>query len=524
MKRPSALVPVIAGFSVMLILMAAVTAIGATYIRILSEQLTAIVAERNEKAELATAMRAVHEARYQALMLASNMGDPFLRDEAIMRFARMAREFILAREKFLALPLDDDELALWTRIRQEVRGVEQNAEQAVGLLQDDRLEEARHLIHQNLLPVQESMMMEWSRLVAMQRAKNQAAMDEARQASAKARQLTVALSAGALVVGLVIAVFVIRLSRRLEKELFEEKERAQVTLHAIGDAVLRFDGDRRIRYLNPVAEQLLGTSLTAATGQSVDAVMHLFNKHDRQELTQALVADTLGGNHTSLPDSASLLSASGLEYEVEGSCAPIHTPEGEIMGGVLVMRDVTEDREMHRKLLWQADHDSLTSLMNRRAFEERLARTLSSKRAGDFPMSILYIDLDHFKPVNDTVGHAAGDELLRRIASLMQDRIRDTDVLARMGGDEFAIVLNACPDDMAERIARDVKDSVGGFSFQWDGKTFQVGASIGVVHVPPHWSTLDECLAAADAACYKAKQNGRANVMVHNHDNHQGAS
>lgn len=515
MKRPSALVPVIAGFSVMLILMAAVTAIGATYIRILSDQLTAIVAERNEKAELATAMRAVHEARYQALMLASNMADPFLRDEEIMRFSRMAREFIQARDKFLALPMDDAELGLWTQIRREVQAVEGDADHAIGLLQAERLEEARRLISQTLLPTQESMMSEWSKLVAMQRAKNQAAMSEARQASAKARQLTVALSASALVVGLIIAVFVIRLSRRLEKDLFEEKERAQVTLHAIGDAVLRFDGEKRIRYLNAVAEQLLGASASSVLDQPVESVMHLFDKTDRTDLTLPMVDDTLAGKHTNLPGTASLRSASGLEYEVEGSCAPIHAPEGEIMGGVLVMRDVTESREMHRKLLWQADHDSLTNLMNRRAFEERLSISLGSKRAGDFPMSLLYIDLDHFKPVNDTAGHAAGDEVLKQLAYVMQSRIRDTDFLARMGGDEFAIVLNTCPDDMAERIAQDIKDSISKYAFEWEGVSFKLGASIGVVHVPPHWSTLDECLAAADAACYKAKQNGRANVMVH---------
>lgn len=499
----------------MLILMAAVTAIGATYIRILSDQLTAIVAERNEKAELATAMRAVHEARYQALMLASNINDPFQRDEEIMRFSRMAREFIQARDKFLALPMDDAELGLWTRIRREVRAVEGDAERVVELLQAERLAEARRLISRTLLPVQESMMSEWTRLVAMQRAKNQDAMDEARQASARARRLTVALSAGALVVGLIIAVFVVRLSRRLEKDLFEEKERAQVTLHAIGDAVVRFDGEKRIRYLNPVAEQLLGDSASSVLGQPVETIMHLFDRTDRNDLTLPLVEDTLDGRHASLPGTASLRSASGLEYEVEGSCAPIHTPEGEIMGGVLVMRDVTESREMHRKLVWQAEHDSLTNLMNRRAFEERLSRGLGSKRAGDFPMSLVYIDLDNFKPVNDTAGHAAGDELLKQLAYLMQTRIRDTDLLARMGGDEFAIVLNSCPQDMAERIARDLQDSISKFAFKWEDMSFKLDASIGVVHVPPHWSTLDECLAAADAACYKAKQNGRGNVMVH---------
>lgn len=515
MKRPSALVPVIAGFSIMLILMAGVTAIGATYIRILSDQLTAIVSERNQKAELATAMRAVHEARYQSIMLASNMPDPFLRDEEIMRFSRQAGEFIRAREQFIALPLDETELELWMRIRRQVRAVETVAGQIVGLLQSGNLEAARHMIRQEMLPTQQVMMAEWVELVNLQRSKNQAAMEEARRASAKARQLTVALSAGAFAVGLIIAVFVIRLSRRLEKDLFEEKERAQVTLHAIGDGVLRFDDAKCVRYLNPVAEQLLGTNAATAMGQSLESILHLYEREGRKDLTHALVQDTFQGARSTLPPSTCLMSAPGLEYEVEGSCAPIHTPDGEIMGGVLVMRDVTEAREMHRQLLWQADHDSLTSLMNRRAFEEKLSRTLSSKRSGDFPMSLLYIDLDHFKPVNDTAGHAAGDELLRQLANLMQSRIRDTDVLARMGGDEFAIVLHACPHGMAENIARDILDNILQYRFEWQGQAFPLSASVGLVHVPPHWSTLDECLAAADAACYKAKHQGRASVFVH---------
>lgn len=506
----------------MLLLMAGVTAIGTSYIRILSEQLTAIVSERNEKAELATAMRAVHEARYQSIMLASNMHDPFLRDEEVMRFSRMAREFIQARDHFLALPLDEDEARLWSKVRAGVQSVEAIAGQVIHLLQADRLEEARHLVRHALLPTQEAMMEEWSRLVAMQRAKNQAAMGEARQASAKARQLTLALSAGAFVVGLVIAVFVIRLTRRLESDLFGEKERAQITLHAIGDAVVRFDHEQRISYLNPVAERLLGMTAATAMGQSMEAVMRLFDRSHRHDLTSPLVADVLAGNHAALPGSACLLSVPGLEYEVEGSCAPMHTPAGEIMGGVLVLHDVTESREMHRKLLWQAEHDDLTSLMNRRSFEERLARSLGGKRAGDFPMTLLYIDLNQFKPINDTAGHAAGDELLRHLARLMQSRIRDTDLLARMGGDEFAILLRACPDERAAGIAGDIRDSIGRLQFQWEGTRYSVGASIGVVHIPPHWTTLDECLAAADAACYKAKQNGLASVMAY-HDN-QGAS
>jgi diguanylate cyclase (GGDEF)-like protein len=130
-------------------------------------------------------------------------------------------------------------------------------------------------------------------------------------------------------------------------------------------------------------------------------------------------------------------------------------------------------------------------------------------------MSILFIDLDRFKYVNDTAGHAAGDDLLRQLGRLMYTRIREGDLLARIGGDEFGIMLISCPPENAEKIAHLIKDSIANFNLLWNGEKYQVGASIGVVHVPPHWNSMDECLAAADAACYQAKQNGRNQVVVH---------
>lgn len=515
MNRPSALVPVIAGFSVMLILMAAVTAIGVTYVRVLSSQLTAIVSERNEKSELATTMRAIHEARYQSLMLASNLDDAFARDEEIMRFAARAIDFIKARDKFLALPLDEAELNLWNSIRQHVRSVETVAGQATSLLQAGDLPRARALIASNLLPQQEAMMAEWRSLVELQRMHNQAALANARSASDKAQQLTLLLSASAVLVGLIIAVFVVRLSRRLEDALFAEKERAQVTLQAIGDAVVCFDEKHQIHYLNPVAESLLGARAATTLGQPVESVMYLFDRNNGQALTTTVVEHTLSGLQSRLPVASSLCSAQGIHYEVEGTCAPIHVSNGSCVGGVLVMRDVSDAREMHRKLTWQADHDELTGLLNRRAFEEKVAKNITSQRAAEFPLSLLYIDLDYFKRVNDSAGHAAGDELLRQIAKLMQSQLRESDTLARMGGDEFAAVLLSCPDQVAERIARAISDCVASHVFTWEGTTHLLGASVGVVHVPPRPTSLDECLAAADHACYQAKQNGRGTVVVH---------
>lgn len=516
MKKPtSALVPVIAGFSVMLMLLLAVTAIGVTHIRLLSSQLTAIVQERNQKSEYAATMRGLHEARFQSLLLASSMDDAFLRDEEIMNFSQMAREFIQVRDLFLALPLDNAERDLWENMRGDVRQVETLTEQVLELLQSNKLPQARNFIKQALAPHQASMMQAWVKLLELQREKNQQAMTMAHAARDRAQNLAIALSVAAMLVGVIIAVFVVRLSRRLEKDLFEEKERAQITLHAIGDAVLRIDENLLTCYLNPVAEKLVGYSSREAMGEPISNVLRLFEKEGLKEITVRISQEALRGAPCALPPGTGLMSSQGMEYEIEGVCSPIHTPEGDIIGAVLVLRDVTEAREMQRKLLWQANHDSLTGLTNRRAFEERVTRTLGSKRASEFPVSILFIDLDRFKYVNDTAGHAAGDDLLRQLGRLMYTRIREVDLLARLGGDEFGIMLVSCPPEVAEKIAHLIKESIANFSFVWDDVRYQVGASIGVVHVPPHGTSLDECLAAADTACYKAKQSGRNMIVVH---------
>jgi len=331
-RAPSALVPVVAGFSVILLLLLAVTAIGVTHIRHLSNQLAAIVSERNQKAEFAVAMHGLHEARYQSLMLASSLDDPFLRDEEMMRFSRMAGDFIHIRDRFLALPLDADELGLWNETRGEVRLVEKHAGQIFDLLRRDALDAARGKIRQELRPLQQRMMQGWARLLDLQRDKNELARQDALAARDRAQALAMALSAAAMLVGGGIAVFVVRLSRRLEKDLFEEKERAQVTLQAIDDGVVRFDKALGTGYLNPAAEQLLGLTSREAAGKPLGDVLRMFDRQTRVDLTTAIAEEIRKGVPVNLPASASLMSAQNMEFEVEGRCSPIHDQDGEVVG------------------------------------------------------------------------------------------------------------------------------------------------------------------------------------------------
>jgi diguanylate cyclase (GGDEF)-like protein/PAS domain S-box-containing protein len=316
----------------------------------------------------------------------------------------------------------------------------------------------------------------------------------------------------ALLVAVGVAVFVVRVSRRLEAELFQERERAVVTLRSLGDAVIRFDQERRVSYLNPAAETLLGTDRKSAASMPAGAVLRLYEREGRADLTARLLDDALAGTAFVLPPSACLLSAQGMEYEVEGKCSCIHDLEGGIIGGVLVMSDVTEARELQRKLLWHSDHDALTGLANRYAFEERLAQLLGGNRAVESISSLLIISLDNLKQVREQAGHARSDDVVREVAHLMKTRVPESDYLARLGEDEFGILLQSSSDAMAEHIAEEISNSVTGFRHAWQGKTYRVGVYIGVVHlseIPP-----EECLAAAYSALHEAEVRGPGSVVV----------
>ena len=182
---------------------------------------------------------------------------------------------------------------------------------------------------------------------------------------------------------------------------------------------------------------------------------------------------------------------------------------------MLVLKDVTRERQHAAQLSHQAQHDALTGLVNRREFEQRLSRALTSAAELDRTHAVLYLDLDRFKEVNDSCGHAAGDELLREISGLFQRSLRERDTLARLGGDEFAVLLENCVSDDATRIAESLRNAVAEFNFAWEGRRFRLGVSVGVVPIAGRRYSVAEVLRIADASCYKAKDAGRDRIHVH---------
>jgi|GEM_PF-3376172 len=304
--------------------------------------------------------------------------------------------------------------------------------------------------------------------------------------------------------------------------LAAEKERLRITLESIGDAVITTDLDRRIDYLNPVAEKLTGYSLERARGLPIEAVFVIVDERTREPMLDPVTRALEKERTVILGDHAMLIGRSGQQFAVQDSASPIRDRDGRIVGAVLVFSDVTESRRLTRQMRHQAAHDELTGLPNRREFETRLECLLADTSPGPAEHSLCYLDLDQFKVVNDTCGHAAGDELLRRIANLFDAEIRPGDTLARLGGDEFAILMTRCPSEEAERIAERIRRTVDSFRFDRDGRTFRVGVSIGLVPIDLLRDSVASVLKAADSACYLAKDGGRNRVHVHRMDDAEG--
>jgi len=297
--------------------------------------------------------------------------------------------------------------------------------------------------------------------------------------------------------------------------LMAEKERATVTLQSIADGVITTDVHGRVEYLNPVAEQLTGWSTAEARGRMLAEVLCVVDDGSRMPLSdpvQRVLA--AGGSSSSQQGDAVLLSKLGKEFAIEETAAPIRDASGHISGVVLAFHDVSRSRQIAAQLSYQASHDDLTGLVNRREFEQRLKQAVQSAAIEGRQHALIYIDMDQFKIVNDTSGHCAGDELLRTVAGLLQNKLRTGDTLARLGGDEFGILLENCPPGQAAAIAECLRDTVSDFRFAWQGKSFTVSLSIGVVDFSGNDMSESDILAAADTACYLAKENGRNRVHV----------
>ena len=304
--------------------------------------------------------------------------------------------------------------------------------------------------------------------------------------------------------------------RSLNDALFQEKERMLITLDSIGEAVISTNEEMLVTFMNPVAEQMSGWSQERAAGKHISTILHITHGRKGPEMENLLLCKLPAVKTT--PDFEQdlvLHNNAGDQFDIHYSITPLNTLEGRIIGCVMVIHDVSESREMLKRLSYSASHDMLTRLPNRSSFEHQLKRLLVS--AGDHHQHhvLAFIDLDRFKAINDTAGHAAGDGLLYELAKLMQSQLRSSDLLARLGGDEFGLLLNDCSVESAREVVQRLVNSINEYRFLWEGRLYRIGASAGLTQINSSNCIASEVMAQADFACYNAKHNGRGQISLY---------
>jgi len=280
-------------------------------------------------------------------------------------------------------------------------------------------------------------------------------------------------------------------------------------LDALGEGVITTDLQGHIAYVNRAAEGLIGRPAADAHGRTLLEVIDLVEEGDRKALGDPVRQCLTTGGRVHVGRRGMVVSGNGEgERSIELSVSPLRDAAGDLAGTVIALRDVTDLRGLTRQMSYQASHDALTGLVNRREFERRLQESLEEAHTGGARHVLCYLDLDRFKSVNDECGHSAGDGLLREVAGLIKDAVRDSDTVGRLGGDEFGILLAGCPLEKARQIADDVVRTVGEFRFVWKDKIFNIGVSVGLVEISRESGSLEDLLGAADSACYVAKRQG----------------
>ncbi len=302
--------------------------------------------------------------------------------------------------------------------------------------------------------------------------------------------------------------------QRTEAALRREKVRALVTLESIGDGVITTDAHGIVTYMNPVCEELTGWSRNEAVGMPLSRILRL-TRQATGEVVLDPVQDCLTRERRCCISGDVVLrgTRNAQEYYIEVVVAPVRE-NGDVVGTVLVLHDVTMLHTMAQQMSYQATHDALTGLINRMEFENRLAALIEDARNSGRCHAMCYLDLDDFKVVNDTSGHAAGDRLLQELAVRLENGLREVDTLARLGGDEFGVLLHDCSLSWARHVAEKLRTIVREYHLQWGEQVHRVGVSIGLVPVDGDSGELSDILSAADSACYVAKDQGRNRVHV----------
>ena len=314
-------------------------------------------------------------------------------------------------------------------------------------------------------------------------------------------------------IGFTVSIRDITRRRQLIRDLHHEKERWFVTLKSIGDAVMTTDERGLVTYLNPLAEELTGWRSDEAQGNPVSGVFRIVNEYTRAPVENPVERVLEQGMVVGLANHTLLLCKDGREISIEDSAAPVRDSEGNVQGCVIVFRDVTEKRKLEQRIQYQANYDALTGLPNRHLFQDRLGQAIVRAQRSGRLFALLYLDVDHFKNINDRLGHPFGDYVLVELGRRFRNIIRETDTIARIGGDEFAIILEELSDRHEALVLGRRLMNEAGAPIRINHAKSGLTVSIGIALYPGDGTDATDLVRNADIALYQVKKSGRNNIQ-----------
>jgi len=498
----------IASFSFVITLMTLIIIISISEFKNTSVQLHEIVNVNNYKQKLVEEMHISAFKRVSSLQRMILLDDPFDQDNEAMFIDDQGSVFTKSRQNLLKTRLNDKEISLLEEQAQYARITVPTIRHIVNLIREEKTEQAQLLLQNELVPAQLVIFNALSKLQKIQEDNINQAFNSILLSQDFSRYYMLALGMIAAILSMIIALLTYQRVRLAEKMLSQEKERAQITLQNIVDGVITTDEQGLIDFINPTASALTGWHLGKAVGQPLLKVLNLTDAKQRQ------VCSSIDKFIHCDKDELILLSRDGERIAIEHNTSMLPSAATFNQGIVVTFRNVTEARELTQSLSYQATHDPLTDLHNRKAFEDHLVKQINDSRNKDQTNVLCFLDLDHFKQVNDTAGHIAGDELLIQITKIFLKNIRNSDFLARIGGDEFAIVLENCDIEKALDITEDIRSEIHDHKFNWMDKTYQISVSIGLTIYDKNADNITQLLEQADTACYLAKESGKNLIKV----------
>ena len=468
------------------------------------------------KMDIVASMTEVARTRSRLTMEMVYTDDIFDRDEIGIKLNSKATEFSLLRQRLIDLGLDIDEEAILANQRSFIENALSNQRRAADLAlstQEQDRKRAAEIVIKEVYPQQGVIIDHFMQLLEMQKYQLDRIADETQKKIGVNKRIEFLLIVLLLGVSAAIIVFMLRSIKRIEGQLVIEKEKAQVTLGSIGDGVITINKDGQIKYLNQAAEEIVGKSTESLQDLSIFELFEPWTYDDTIPVSQIL-EDMLCGRHDA--ESFSGIRAKFRHQPdrvIKVSIAPIIDLQQAVSGVVISFHDITDSQALMDRIQFQATHDALTGLLNRRAYEEKVIQMLNLYNF-ETSHSFCIIDLDQFKIVNDSAGHAAGDQMLRQLAEVMKPILRRSDLLSRLGGDEFGLFLSNVSPTEAIKITEKLLNAIQAFGFYWDNNVFRVSASIGMVNITSDIIDYEYLYRAADSACYVAKSEGRNQIYL----------